>query len=199
VLREEDARADRQPLFIYALTVQQHGPHAAGRPGQLARDERLTFPTLDVEVNAKLNDYLARLTQSDEAIAVLQGALKRRDRPWVLAHFGDHLPAFEGLMQGVSKHSPIAGVQADYVTYYSVQAGGFDGAGPDLAGRYPPLDIAFLGGLILDVAGLPKDRYFAANTRLRQRCNGLFTECADAATLAAYQRYIFDTLHVVNF
>jgi hypothetical protein len=199
VLREEDARADRPPLFIYALTVQQHGPHAAGHPGQPPRNERRTFAALDIEVNAKLNDYLSRLTQSDEAIAVLQAALKRRDRPWVLAHFGDHLPAFEGLMRDVPKRSPIAGVSGDYVTYYSVEAGGFDAAAPALARKPPALDIAFLGGLLLDIAGLPKDRYFAANTRLRQLCNGLFTECADSAMLNAYQRYVFDTLHVVDF
>ena len=150
-------------------------------------------------MNAKLNDYLSRLTRSDEAIALLQAALRRRDRPWVLAHFGDHLPAFEGLMRGVPKRSPVAGLPADYVTYYSIETGGFDAAGPALAGKYPALDIAFLGGLLLDVAGLSKDRYFAANTRLRQLCNGLFTECADPATLGAYQRYVFDTLHVVNF
>ncbi len=199
LLREEDVRPDRPPLFIYALTVQQHGPHAAGRPGQPPRDEHPTFAGLDIEVNAKLNDYLSRLTQSDEAVALLQAALRRRDRPWLLAHFGDHLPAFEGLMQGVPKRSPVAGLPADYVTYYSIETGGFDAAGPAVAGKYPALDIAFLGGLLLDVAGLPKDPYFTANTRLRQVCGGLFAECPDSAMMSAYQRYIFNTLQVVNF
>jgi phosphoglycerol transferase MdoB-like AlkP superfamily enzyme len=200
IIANEDAGPDGAPLFVFVLTLQQHGPHATGLKGQPARDDRPTFPRVDRLLNAKLNDYLTRLSWSDEAMRAFDAALRRRGQPYVLAHFGDHQPSFEGLLSSVPKRPQAAGVPADYVTYFNIQVGG--GLSPPdarLGTAYPMLDLALLGGLILDVARLPADPYFAANIRLRRRCNGLFTECADKDMLAAYQQYIFDELDAVAF
>lgn len=200
LIAEEDAKPDRAPLFIFVLTLQQHGPHGTGLHGQPPRDDRPTFPAVDRELNAKLNDYLTRLDWSAVAISAFDAALARRGQPYILAHFGDHQPAFEGVLRAVPKRSPPAHVPADYLTYFNIQTGGgLLRAGHRLSATYPVLDLALLGGLILDVAGLPPNPYFAANIRLRERCDGLFTECADKDTLAAYQQYIFDELGTVAF
>lgn len=198
VLAQADAASgQRVPVMIYAPTLQQHGPHGVAQPGQPVRPA--VFAGLDFDASAKLDDYLHRLARSDEAIKALDAALARRGRPYVLVHFGDHLPAFEGLMRGLPKRAPAAGLPTDYVTYYNIQTGGLTAGSRRIADAYPTLDIAFLGGLMLDVAGLPRDPYFAANARLRHVCKGLFTECADEAALSAYQRYLFDGLKVANF
>ncbi|HJQ56687.1 MAG TPA: hypothetical protein VJ890_07265, partial [Vineibacter sp.] len=127
-------------------------------------------------------------------------ALATRGRPYVLAHFGDHLPSFEGQWQGVSMRPQPSRIDPHFVTYFNIQTGGgLPRAGYRLSTTYPVLDIALLGGLILDVAGLPLDPYFAANARLRQRCGGLFLECADKDALAAYHQYIYDELGAVAF
>jgi hypothetical protein len=200
VIAEEDAKPDRAPLFIFMLTLQQHGPHATALNGQPPRDDRPTFPTVDRELNAKLNDYLTRLDWSNDAMRDFDAALAKRGRPYLLAHFGDHQPSFEGLLRGVPKRTPLARVPADYLTYFNIQTGGgLPMSGYRLSAAYPVLDLALLGGLVLDVAGLPKDPYFAANIRLRERCEGLFIECADTETLSAYQQYIFDELGAVAF
>ncbi len=200
VIAAEDAKSERAPLFIFVITIQQHGPHGWGLDGQPPRDDRPTFPGIDKELNAKLNDYLTRLDWSAEAIRELDAALARRGRPYVLAHFGDHQPSFEGALRNVPKRTPLPRVPGEYVTYFNIQAGGgLPLSGYRMATAYPVLDLALLGGMILDVAGLPANPYFAANIRLRERCDGLFVDCADKDALAAYQQYIFDELGAVAF
>jgi hypothetical protein len=63
---------------------------------------------------------------------------------------------------------------------------------------YPVLDISFLGSLVLDVAGVPKNDYYQANTLLRERCKGRYLDCKDTKLVASYHDYIFtrlDDLH----
>jgi hypothetical protein len=59
---------------------------------------------------------------------------------------------------------------------------------------YPVLDISFLGSLVLDVAGVPKDEYYQANTLPRERCKGRYLDCKDTKLVASYHDYIFATL-----
>ena len=61
--------------------------------------------------------------------------------------------------------------------------------------QYAVLDLAYLGGLMLDVAGLPKSAYFEANTRLRERCNGRFVDCPDQAAMESWRAHVFGQLH----
>ncbi len=91
------------------------------------------------------------------------------ERPALLMHFGDHQPSFDGAIHAIPKQVPKeAGPNSSMVTYYSIKTNfpvrrKFD---------YPVLDIAFLGALVLDVAGVPKDAFYQANTLLRERCKG---------------------------
>jgi hypothetical protein len=111
--------------------------------------------------------------------------------PAVLMHFGDHQPSFDGAIHAIPKQVPKeAGPNSSMVTYFSVQSNfpvrrKFD---------YPVLDIAFLGALVLDVAGVPKDAFYQANTLLRERCKGRYLDCADMNLVASYHDYVFNRL-----
>jgi hypothetical protein len=109
----------------------------------------------------------------------------------VFAHFGDHHPSFDGIESTLASALPpeLAG-GANTLTYYRVDSS---------IGNAPlhvpePLDLAFLGGLLLDVAKLPKNAYFEANTRLRERCHGRFEDCPEADARTSFEAYVFDTL-----
>jgi hypothetical protein len=43
---------------------------------------------------------------------------------------------------------------------------------------------------------LPMDPYFTALTSLRERCNGLYADCADKDLVKSYYAWIFNRLHV---
>jgi phosphoglycerol transferase MdoB-like AlkP superfamily enzyme len=186
-----------QPLFVFMLTLHQHGPHMTPLAELPAPYDEPLFPgkfppkDLDSWLNLNLGNYLERLQQSDAMLADLEKFLLGGDHPAVLMHFGDHQPSFDGAIHVIPKQvPPEAGPNSSMVTYYSIKSNypvrrKFD---------YPVLDIAFLGALVLDVAGVPKDAFYQANTLLRERCKGRYLDCKDTNMVASYHDYVFNTL-----
>lgn len=191
--RQEDAR----PLFLMVLTMRQHGPHDKPLAGLPPPWNEPPAPTLDERANRNLGTYLYRMHQSDQALAELRRYLFAAGRPAILVHFGDHHPAFDGIEAGLATTIPadLSG-EASSLTYYRIDS---NVAGESIHQKEPePLDLAFLGGLLLDVAGLPKGAYFEANARLRARCGGRFDDCPEASAFASYLAYAFGTLKVFD-
>ncbi|WP_395682291.1 LTA synthase family protein [Dokdonella sp.] len=190
------ARAeDDRPLFVMVLTMRQHGPHDKPLDALPPPWNESPAPSLDERANRNLGTYLYRMHQSDQALAELRRYLFAAGRPAVFAHFGDHHPSFDGIESRLASALPAELASgANTLTYYRIDSS-IEGAPLPAA---PPLDLAFLGGLMLDVAGLPKDAYFEANTRLRERCNGRFEGCAQADVLPSFYAYAFGTLKVFD-
>ena len=186
-----------QPLFVFMLTLHQHGPHMKPLADLPAPFNQPLFAgkfkprALDDWLNLNLGNYLQRLAESDAMLSALQQLLLNRKQPTVLAHFGDHQPSFDGAINEIPKQVPkTAGPVAHWVTYYMVKSNFPVRAHYD----YPVLDIAFLGSLVLDVAGVPKDAFYQANTLLRERCKGRYLDCKDKRVVASYHAWIFSTL-----
>jgi phosphoglycerol transferase MdoB-like AlkP superfamily enzyme len=185
------------PLFVFMLTLHQHGPHMtplAELPPPFDKplfSGRFKPAKLDAWLNLNLGNYLERLQQSDAMLAALARQLFDDNGPAVLLHFGDHQPSFDGAINKLEKNVPRqAAARSNWVTYYMLKTNypvrrRFD---------YPVLDIAFLGSLLLDVAGIPKDEFFQANTLLRERCDGRYLDCQHTRTVASYHDYIFTKL-----
>ena len=182
---------DTRPLFLMVLTMRQHGPHDKPLDALPPPWNEPPAPTLGERINRNLGTYLYRMHQSDLALTELRRYLFAADRPVALAHFGDHHPSFDGLEGTLPTTLPadLAG-EAQALTYYRIDSN-FGGATLQAP---QPLDLAFLGGLLLDVAGLPKGAYFEANARLRERCAGRFADCPQDDVLASFEAYVFGTL-----
>jgi hypothetical protein len=186
-----------QPLFVFMLTIRQHGPHMTPLDQLPAPYNQPLFSgafqpkALDDWLNLNLGNYLERLQQSDAMMSDLQNLLLGDERPVVLMHFGDHLPSFDGAIRDIPKDAPTApGADVNWTTYYMLKSNfpvqqTFD---------YPMLDIAFLGSLALDAAGVPKNDFYQANALLRERCNGRYLDCQNTGILDSYHAYIFDKL-----
>jgi hypothetical protein len=82
-----------------------------------------------------------------------------------------------------------------HLTYYMLRT---NDRTPAAVHEYAVLDLGFLAGLILDTAGVHKDAFFEANTRLRERCAGRYLDCPDQAALNSYEAFVFDRLHVIG-
>ncbi|HEU4664369.1 MAG TPA: sulfatase-like hydrolase/transferase [Dokdonella sp.] len=191
------ARAeDDRPLFIMVLTMRQHGPHDKPLDALPPPWNEPPAPRLDARANRNIGTYLYRLHQSEQALAKLRDDLFSAGRPAVLAHFGDHHPSFDGVESTLASALPPAlADRAGTLTYYRIDSN-FDGTPLLQPGQ--PLDIAFLGGLVLDVARLPRGAYFEANARLRERCEGRFQDCADKALLSSFYAYAFGRLGALD-
>jgi phosphoglycerol transferase MdoB-like AlkP superfamily enzyme len=190
------ARAeDDRPLFVMVLTMRQHGPHDKPLDALPPPWNEAPAPRLDARANRNIGTYLYRLHQSEQALGKLRDYLFASGRPVVLAHFGDHHPSFDGLESGLASALPSSlADRAGTLTYYRIDSN-VDVAAPAPPGQ--PLDIAYLGGLVLDVAGLPRGAYFEANARLRDRCQGRFQDCAAKDVLSSYDAYAFGRLGIV--
>lgn len=185
------------PLFVLMLTLHQHGPHMVPLAELPPPYDKPLFPgrfrpkKLDEWLNLNLGNYLERLQESDAMLARLEAMLLDREQPTVLAHFGDHQPSFDGAINRLDKIVPKPlELTSNWVTYYMLKSNFRVRRKLD----YPTLDIAFLGSLVLDVAGVPKDAFYQANTLLRERCGGRYLDCADAKMVASYHDHIFRQL-----
>lgn len=197
IYEDEKRVHPEQPLFVFMLTLHQHGPHMKPLAELKPPFDKPLFPgkfkpkALDDWLNLNLSNYLERAQESDAMLADLEKLLLGNERPTVLMHFGDHQPSFDGAINEIPKVLPKGvGPNAHWLTYYMLKSNyavrrKFD---------YPVLDIAFLGSLLLDVAGVPKDEFFQANTLLRERCKGRYVDCNDARVVTSYHDYVFTKL-----
>lgn len=182
-----------QPVFVMILTLNQHGPHDAAPMSSLPPPFRNLLRGLKPGLALSFDTYLSRLHDSDRAMRGLEHDFLDRAQPTVLLHFGDHQPSFGGMIRDLPRTLPPAlQPNRDYLTYYMIKS---NFAGPPLP-HYPVLDIAFLPSMLLQAAGLPRDPYFSASTELRNRCNGLYDECAVPELVDSYHGWIFGRLHV---
>ncbi len=182
-----------QPVFVMILTLNQHGPHDDDPMSALPSPYRNLLQGLKPALALNFDTYLMRLHDSDRAMRGLEHDFLDRARPTVLVHFGDHEPSFNGMIRDLRRSLPPAlRPYQDYLTYYMIKS---NFAGPALP-HYPMLDIAFLPSMVLQAAGLPEDPYFSASTALRDRCHGLYDDCAIPGLLSTYYGWIFGRLHV---
>jgi len=189
----DKVKKPKQPVFIMILTMEQHGPHDSAPLSSLTApfNEGLIHD-LPNDQALNLTTYLARLHKSDVGMSQLEHDFLDRPDPTVLVHFGDHQPSFGGLIRKMQRTlSADEQPYREYLTYYMIKS---NFAEQPLSG-YPVLDIAYLPSMVLQTAGLPMDPYFSALASFRDRCKGLYDDCADKSLIASYYAWIFGQLH----
>lgn len=77
------------PQFIFALTMQNHGPYPAAR-----YTHNPISVTGDISTNSEqiLETYTHGVRDADKALAYLTSYLEKSKKPTILMFFGDHLP-----------------------------------------------------------------------------------------------------------
>lgn len=176
--------ADR-PIFLFMLTMKEHGPydpaHAVGFGLEALPDRALA---------GRLSDYFTRLEALDGATQGFADAFLGRERPGLFLYFGDHQPniASSALRYRTARREPYL------VTQFVLR----DNL-PRPARAEPPItDLALLGGLLLERAGLPPSPFYAANIAMRKACEGGLEDCPQRQLVADYQDYIYRKLEIVG-
>lgn len=188
----DKVKKPRQPVFMMILTINQHGPHDDPM-STLPKPFQNLLQGLPPATALNFDTYLQRVHDSDVAMKALEHNFLDRAQPTVLVHFGDHQPSFDDLMRTLPRNLPSSlRPYQDYLTYYMIKSNVPGAALP----TYPMLDIAHLPGMVLKAADLPMDAYFSALTSLRERCNGLYADCADKPLVKSYYGWIFNRLRV---
>ena len=177
----------QQPMFVYVLTMKEHGPYNTNMPNHF----NLASKRLGGKAISCLNDYIDRIASLNEAIEGLNDYLKSRETPYVFGYFGDHQVAFDNQLP--PKKGNFA--NPDYVTQFVVRTN----RKTDFVQQQDFLDLAFVGGVLLDVAGLsPKDDFMRANIAMRQLSQGKLEDAADMDLVNSYRNYLYQDLKIAQ-
>jgi hypothetical protein len=159
---------DAAPRFLYALTNFNHGPHnrRLTPPGHFERERAFAAASFPDPCYA---EYYARLVET----AVTWNRLKSElatcfpGRPMLIVHYGDHQPVMTRRIEAKLKLPTDA--RRQFRTFYAMETLNYC---PDrlVSGRGTDLDIAFLGTVALQQAGLPLDEIFATRASLLEHC-----------------------------
>lgn len=151
----------RQPLFLFAISMENHGPYDAypnADPVRLAAQP--LPPGLDAAAAQRLRGYLLHLENADRALGRLADALSKRPRRSLLLFYGDHLPALPrvyeqaGFDDGeVANEQPAPWLLYDTARGVSLRE--------DTASFYLP-------ALLLESAGIADGGFFDVLARVRR-------------------------------
>lgn len=194
VLHELEGK--RKPVFLMVVTIfnhSQHGVHMERIPKDiLARAAK--FNDRETE-RRSLVDYVWRTEQFASTYEQTRSAVFNRERRSVLAWFGDHQPPFgtaPGLVKRIHERpNSHPNVPSKFVTWYQIET---NFPVDQIAVKASMQDIVFLPGLIAQRAGVPLDDWLAANVVARDRCAGLYVECAESGAKEQYTGYLMDRL-----
>jgi hypothetical protein len=164
--------ADAAPRFLYALTNFNHGPHSRmlSAPGQFEAERAFAAASLADDYYA---EYYARLVETAVTWNKLKAELKTRfpGRPMLIVHYGDHQPVMTRRIEARLKLP--ADARRQFRTFYAMETLN-DGSDRLVTGRGPDLDIAFLGTVALQQAGLPLDEISATRASLLAHCGDAY-------------------------
>jgi hypothetical protein len=158
---------DPSPRFLYALTNFNHGPHdrRLAAPGQFEKERAFAASSLP---DPRYVEYYARLAETASAWKRLKAELAANfpERPMLIVHYGDHQPV---MAKQIDRKLRLPGDERRaFRTFYAMEALNM----PDrlIPGPGADLDIAFLGTVALQQAGLPLDPIFATRASLLDQC-----------------------------
>ena len=163
---------DAAPRFLYALTNFNHGPHnrRLTAPGRFDRERAFATASFPDPYYA---EYYARLAETAVTWNRLKSALSGcfPNRPMLVVHYGDHQPVMTRQIDAKLKLPKDA--RRQFRTFYAIEALN-DPSNRPISGPSRDLDIAFLGTVALQQAGLPLDEIFATRASLLEHCGDAY-------------------------
>lgn len=176
----EQVESSEEPVFIYAVTMQNHGPYNDNRYG----DASIAFEgDLTEEARQIINTYTLGARDADESLRMLIEHFENSGEPTFIVFFGDHLPML-GYNYDVYKQGDF--IQSSLMEEWSLE---------ELLGmRSTPLAIwsnfptkgkdgtvisaSFLGAYVLDALGMESPGQFAFTADLYPSLPGLLENLA---------------------
>ena len=184
-------KSSERPLFVYIQTMASHGPYdSAYMPEE-------NLPGGGPGTSAEMSEYLRRATMAQRDGVFLMDEIKRRfpNEPILVVRYGDHQPsATRDIINDVwGDDSPDVGPDGSpgpFITFYAIQ--GSNLAVPPLP-AYDPLDIAYVGTVMLEAAGLPLSAAQRERKRLMVACEGRYFGCEPRSQILAFHRRLINS------
>ena len=163
----EMLQTDDSPQFIFDVTMQNHSGYDTGLLPNNIQTNYLIDGTYDPEVN----EYLALIEQSDQALEEFIGKLQNLDRPVVVVFFGDHQPFFPSDFNDAWYQNEDEATHSErlYHTSYVIWAN-YDVAGREQTSSTEDISTNFLGAEVMNLIGAPLSDYQKLSSRCAKAC-----------------------------
>ena len=184
-------KTSAQPLFVYIQTMAAHAPY------DYAYSPEVVVPGGGPGTHPTMSEYLRRLGMARMDYAYLRSELLHRfpRQAFLIVHYGDHQPTAMRSLLGFGESASIedvmaSGNEAARVTYYALDAVRY---------RPPPLpnvvvlDVAYLGTMVLEAAGVPLSDPYRERRRLMLLCRGRYHDCAAREEVLRFHRRLIDS------
>ncbi|AOM41774.1 LTA synthase family protein [Xenorhabdus hominickii] len=179
------AKETDKPIFIFALTMYEHGPYDENHHDDYGLTGNVDRST---GVN-QFSHYMEKITTSDPALKDFSEFVAKRDKPTVFLYFGDHQPS----INFSHYNSPLP--DPEHLTQFTMRDNLKQGASIT---TNKLTDISFLGGIILERTRLVVPPFYQANMTMRHLCDGALNDCQDTALLESYKYYIYQQLNAAG-
>jgi hypothetical protein len=147
--------------------------------------------------SAEMSEYLRRAAMATRDGDFLREEIGRRfpNQPILVVRYGDHQPsATRDLINDVwGDDSPDVGEDGSpgpFITFYAMEGHNFPV--PTLP-AYDPLDIAYVGPIMLEAAGLPLSASQQERKRLMMACEGRYFGCEPRSQILAFHRRLINS------
>lgn len=184
-------KVSAQPLFLYIQTMAAHGPY------DYAYMPEVTVPGGGPGTHPEMSEYLRRLAMARMDYAFLRSELVRRfpRQPFLIVHYGDHQPTATQSLLGFDENASIEGItasgnEAALTTYYALDGVRYR---PPLLPSVDSLDVAYLGTMVLEAAGVPLSDSHRERRRLMMLCKGRYHDCPAREEVLRFHRRLIDS------
>jgi len=183
-------RSDK-PLFAFLITSSAHQPYT------FKFEPQMDVPGGGPGTNPEMNEFLRREAIAHIDYNWLKDELARRfpNERFLIMQYGDHHPiatrSYFG--QGNVRSAEDTTFDKDspaFITYYTTE--GINYAPPELP-DHAVMDVPYLGGLLLEQAGLPLSESYQERKRLRALCDGRYYGCKQPGEILSFHRRLIDS------
>lgn len=180
-----------RPLFTYIQTMSAHSPY------NYVYEPETVVPGGAPGTDPQMHEYLRRLSMVKIDYDWLRAEMKRRfpDERILVVHYGDHQPIATRQLLGYGDFDDPEGMALrtdgpGYTTYFAVDGQNWQPPPlPDVAA----LDVPYLGGVILESAGLPLSDSYRERKRLLHVCGGKYFGCTKRNEVLGFHRRLIES------
>ncbi|OCT11572.1 hypothetical protein A8709_05860 [Paenibacillus pectinilyticus] len=180
VARNVNSEVDKteDPMFIYTVTMQNHGPYDDPRYGE--NTIKATGSGLSAQAKSILETYTQGAHDADASLQMMIDHFKDSDEPTMIIFYGDHLPML-GMDYQVYKEAGF--ISTSNANQWSLDEIKKMHSTPlvtwsnfDMPKQENPVTSAsFLGAHVLDMLGMEKPANFTLDGELAQQIPGLLS------------------------
>jgi phosphoglycerol transferase MdoB-like AlkP superfamily enzyme len=160
----DNIKEQEKPLFIHAVSMQNHMPYNAGA----YEENQIKVSGLSPESTSMLEVYTEGIRRSDEALHLLVEELQTINEPTLVVFFGDHLPIL-GANKALYNEAGFNDENRDVIKYkYSETPLLIYSNFKTKQERYDFISPFYLAPIIYELSGLEKPSFFSLLDQLRE-------------------------------